>query len=418
MSESCTAYSQTGEKGFSHAEKRILALTCACHYLSHMFVLVFPAVTMSVVSSLGMPLEDVIKMGFLMYLLYGVGALPAGYIVDRWQAKNMLLIGIFTMGAGLAMAGIFATPRMIPVGLMVVGVGAAIYHPAGLALISRTTRRRGYALAINGVWGSLGIASAPLVAGILSWLFNWQTAFVILGSAGLVVALALSSIRIDETVIAEGRRASNGGGSYAKYYIVLCLALVLGGLIYRGNMVLLPAYLEIKTTFFHQLIGSLSFIKTEGTSTLAATLLASLVLVVGMFGQLLGGRAADRYDLRFAYLAFHAMSVPFLLGMAFATNYFLVFCAAMFAVFNLGMQPIENSLIAAFTPTRWRSTGYAVKFVLNFGIGSTVVYMIGYVKTRFELETVYVFLTGLAILLVSSIIGLIVISRRGPSIRN
>jgi MFS family permease len=234
----------------------------------------------------------------------------------------------------------------------------------------------------------------------------------------LVAVFLLGTIRIDETTIEFRGDGTTNGGNYLKYYLVLCVALVFGGFVYRGNMVLLPAYLELKTTFFHQLIGSLSFIEMQGSRTLAATLLTSLVLVAGIFGQLLGGRLADRYDLRYAYLGVHAASVPFLLGMAFATDYALVFCAAMFVVFNLGMQPIENSLIAAFTPTRWRSTGFAVKFILNFGVGSTVVYLIGVVKTHYSLETVYVFLAGVAFLLVSSIIGLVVVSRRVRHIRN
>jgi MFS family permease len=399
-------------------EIRILVFTCTCHFLTHMFVLVFPAVTIPIVNSLGMPLENVITLSFLMYLLYGVGALPAGYIVDRWQAKWMLLIGVFAMGVGLTLAGTLATARAIPVSLMIVGLGASIYHPAGLALISRTIERRGYALGINGVWGNLGIASAPFVTGILTWLFGWQTAFVTLGIAAIVSGIVLAALRVDETTTEGDLRKSPEGGGYIKYFVVLCVALVFAGLIYRGNMVLLPAYIELKTSFFHNLIGSLSFIEMQGSKTLAATILTSAVLVVGIFGQMIGGRVADRYELRYAYLGVHAASVPFLIGMAFTSDYLLVFCAAMFIFFSLGMQPIENSLIAALTPSRWRSTGFAVKFVLNFGIGSAVVYLIGFVKTRYALETVYLFLAGFAFLLVSSIIGLIVASRRVPDIRN
>ncbi|UCH84809.1 MAG: MFS transporter [Candidatus Latescibacterota bacterium] len=391
---------------------------CVCHFLTHMFVLVFPAVTIPIMNTLGMPLEDVIKLSFLMYLLYGVGALPAGYIVDRWQAKRMLLIGVFAMGTGLTLAGALATARAMPVCLMLVGLGASIYHPAGLALISRTIHRRGYALGVNGVWGNLGIASAPIVTGVLTWLFGWQTAFVAMGIAALAAGFGLTVLRIDETTTDNGPRQSTERGEYLKYYVVLCAALVFAGLVYRGNMVLLPAYIELNTAFFHNLVGSLSFIEMQGSKTLAATILTSAVLVVGIFGQMIGGRAADRFDLRYSYLGVHAASVPFLIGMAFTSDYLLVLCAAMFVFFNLGMQPIENSLIAALTPTRWRSTGFAVKFVLNFGVGSAVVYLIGFVKTRYALETVYLFLAGVAFLLVSSIIGLIAATRRVPELRN
>ena len=407
-----------GAGALSGDERSILLLTCPCHFLTHFFILVFPAVTMPIVASLGMPLERVVTLSFLMYLAYGLGALPVGYIVDRWQARKMLLLGVFAMGVGLTIAGIWPTARVIPGALLLVGIGGSVYHPAGLALISRTVTRRGYALGINGVWGNLGIATAPFVTGILTWLFSWQKAFLILGISAIVTAVLLGTIRVNETIAPRERARSADDGALMKYYVIMWFALIFGGLAYRGNMTLMPAYLELKTTFFDSIVGLFSFIQARGTATLAATTLTSIVLVMGTVGQLIGGRAADRFDLRYAYLVGQAAAVPFLLAMAFTNEYLLAICAAMFIMFSLGMQPIENSLIAALTPTRWRSTGFAIKFVLNFGIGSAAVYLIGFVKTRSSLEAVYVVLAGIAFLLVLSIIALVVSSRRIPHIRN
>jgi MFS family permease len=406
------------DNGMTRMEQRILLLTCPCHFFTHMFILVFPAVTMPVVKALGMPLEDVVKLGFLMYLMYGIGALPAGYIADRWQARRLLIYGVYAMGAGLLLTGLFPNPGSIRFGLFLVGIGASIYHPAGLALISRTVRQRGYALGINGIFGNLGIAAAPLVTGVLTWLFSWDRAFVILGAAAILTGLLLSLIRVDESPSRVEKPKGAGDGDYVKYFVILCVALVMGGLTYRGNTVLLPAYLELKTTFFDSFISSFSFFKTQGTATLAATILTSLVFLVGVVGQLLGGRAADRYDLRWAYLIVHASSVPFLVAMAFTTNVPLALCAAAFVLFSLGMQPIENSLLASLTPTRWRSVAFAAKFVLVFGVGASAVYLVGMVKKLHSLEGVYVFLAGVAMLLVSSIIVLIIASRKVGSIRN
>jgi hypothetical protein len=82
------------------------------------------------------------------------------------------------------------------------------------------------------------------------------------------------------------------------------------------------------------------------------------------------------------------------------------------------MQPIENSLIAGITPARWRSTSYAVKFALNFGVGATVVQLIAPIKTRYSLEMVYAFLGGVVFLLAASAATMLLVSRRVPPIRN
>jgi MFS family permease len=377
-----------------------------------MFILVFPAITMPIIATTDMPLESVVKLSFMMYFAYGVGALPAGYLADRWEARRLLIMGVYMMGLGMALVGFFPSPALIPVWLLIVGLGASVYHPAGLALISHTVKKRGHALGINGVFGNLGIATAPLITGVLTWLFSWQTACISIGLSSVVTGALLSRIPIDETVHPVHAKRGDGDSSYMKYFVILGAALVFGGLAYRGNTVLLPAYLEIKTSFFARLIEALPFERTGSSATLGATVLTSVVFFFGIFGQLLGGKLADRRDLRYAYLGVHAAALPFLVAMAFTTDYLLAFCAAVYALFSLGMQPIENSLIAALTPAKWRSTGFAIKFILTFGVGALAVYLVGIVKTQYSLEAVYVFLGGIALGLVLSIIGLIIASRQ------
>jgi MFS family permease len=406
------------QNGFNAAERNILLLTCPCHFLTHFFILVFPAITMPMVATFGMPIEEVVKLSFLMYLVYGLGALPAGLIVDHWQAKGMLVIGLLLMGGGLFLAGAFPRPGAMAALLGIVGAGASVYHPAGLALISRTVQRRGYAMGINGVFGNLGIAAAPLLTGVLTWLFSWQETLLILGAVGIVTGVLLAAVPVDESITRTRTEIKNGNADPVRYFLILCVCLMLAGFAYRGNMLLLPAYLELRTTFFRELIEMFSFIKTQGSATLAATALTSLVLLTGIFGQIMGGKLADRMDLRRAYLLVHGASLPFIFLMAFATDYGLAVCAALYVFFSLGMQPVENSLIAALTPRRWRSTSYAVKFILNFGVGSTAVYLIGPVKQAYSLETVYVFLSGATLLLVAGIVVLSLASRNVASIRN
>jgi MFS family permease len=404
--------------GFNAAERKILFVTCPCHFLTHFFILVFPAITMPVVTTFGMPIEEVLKLSFVMYLTYGLGALPAGFLVDQWQAKGMLVIGLLLMGCGMFLAGAFPSPSaMVPL-LGIVGAGASVYHPAGLALISRTVQRRGYAMGVNGVYGNMGIAAAPLLTGVLTWVFSWQETLMILGALGVVTGLLLAIVPLDESIARVSKRPAVNGADPVRYFLILCAGLVLAGIAYRGNMLLLPAYLELKATFFRDIVETFPFVRPRGTATLAATVLTSLVLLTGIAGQMFFGKLSDRMDLRRAYLLVHGASLPFILLMAFTADYRLVMCASMYIFFGLGMQPVENSLIAALTPNRWRSTSYAIKFILNFGVGSTVVYLIAAVKGAYSLETVYVFLAGVTLLLVMSIVVLQIASRNIPTIRN
>jgi FSR family fosmidomycin resistance protein-like MFS transporter len=403
---------------FSEAEHNILLITCPGHFFTHFFTLTFPAITIPLTTAFGMPLEQVLKLSFWMYLLYGALAIPVGLAADRWRAKPMMTAGIALMGAGLVIAGAVPSPRVMTLALAAVGVGASVYHPAGIALISHTVRLRGLALGVNGVFGSLGIAMAPLLTGLLTWAFGWQVALVSLGMVGLVTAAVVHRVRVDETIRPHAAREFSAGQGLVPLMVLLCVALVLGGIAYRGNMLLLPAYMELKTTFLARVLENLPFAASRSTTTLAASILASLVFFAGLLGQVVGGRAADRMELRRAYLLFHALSFPFLFAMAFTSEAALVVCAILYGLFSFGMQPVENSLIAAITPARWRSTSFAVKFALNFGVGSSVVQIIAPIKTRYSLEMVYVFLGTVVFLLALCALFMILVSRRVPPIRN
>ena len=90
--------------------------------------------------------------------------------------------------------------------------------------------------------------------------------------------------------------------------------------------------------------------------------------------------------MRWAYLTFFVSALPFLLLMTMLQGLPLVVVAGGFVLFSLGMQPIENSLVAVLSPPRWRSVTYGVKFTLVFGAGSLAVYMVGFVEGRHGID--------------------------------
>jgi len=141
-------------------------------------------------------------------------------------------------------------------------------------------------------------------------------------------------------------------------FAVLLIAATLAGVSYRGNTLVQPGY-------FAAHVSEIGF----GAAT-------SLAYVLGIGGQYVGGVLADRHDLRRLYLVFHACSLPALLLMTLLSGLPLIGAAAVFVFFSLGMQPIENSLFAQFTPPRWRASGYGLKFVLTFGVGSLAVWVV------------------------------------------
>lgn len=399
-------------------EKKIIVFTCIAHFLSHFYELIFPALAIPLMISLKMELADVLKLSFLMYLLYGLGALPWGIISDRFGNRRSLIIFFLGCGMGALMTTFSESKTALMLSLAVIGFFASIYHPAGMGLISLGVRNRGMALGINGVAGNLGLVSAPFAAGLLNWMVGWEMTYLLIGIFSIAWGIIMLLVKIDETPILEDMNSnepvSHTNNHFVRYFIILCVIMTIAGLSYRVNSLVLPAYLEFKASFLWNFFQSIHLTNLQGTKTMAATLLASSIYLIGIFGQIAGGKVADKYDLRWMYLTFHALSLPFVILMGIVSEQLLVISAAAYVFFSLGMQPIENSLVAKFTPSKWRSTGYGIKFILVFGISSVTVYLVGWIKALWKLEAVYFFAGGAVALLVTIIIYLIWASRGIP----
>ncbi len=402
-------------------ERRVMVLTCLAHCMAHMYMLVFPAVVTPLRHELNMSLGEVVQLSLASYLLYGLGALPAGMLTDRWSARWMLFVCCALSGLGALAAAASRSPLQLVLALSLIGLGASIYHPTGMALISRTfSDRRGRALGLNGVFGNVGLASAPFVAGLLAALLGWRWAYGLLALVGIAGALLVVLLPIEEVVDSKKADSEPSSSSTdaapvstARYFVVLCVAMTLAGLAYRASSLVLPSYFEQRATFLLPLSESvMAALGGSGGKMAAATTLTSLVYLVGIFGQMLGGRIADAKELRLSYLGFHLATWLPLLGLTMLFELPLFLAAGAYLLFALGMQPIENSLVAKLSPPRWRSTAYGLKFALTFGVGAMAVELVRIVEARSGLSAIFVCVLSLEIALVLVATCLWLISRK------
>jgi len=390
-------------------ERHILVVTCFGHLLSHYNVLIFPSVVLPLTASLGLSMAQVLDLSFYMYLLFGLTALPWGFIADHFGPKRLMLI--YFGGCGLAgtAAGIWVdSPLILKLSLAAVGCFSGIYHPVALGLISKGIRRVSLALGYNGMFGSLGLAVAPLAAGLLNYLWGVRAAFLSIGLLNLAGLGLMILLPVEEP---EGREAEAAASEPKKIspFVILIVATMLGGVAYRGMTVILPAYFELKNTGLMDWLAGLWSGPVSGN--LVATSLASFIYVVGILGQYVGGRVGERFEPARSYLVFHAITVPAAAAMALFSDLPLVGLALVYFFFELGMQPIENTLVAGLTPPRWHHSAYGVKFVVTFGVGSLAVKMVGAIESAWSLEAIFPALALVSLALVGCVALLIIRTR-------
>jgi len=386
-------------------ELRILFATCYGHFMSHFNMLVFPALVLPLVGRLKMDMAYVLDLSFWMYLLFGVTALPWGMIADRWGARSLFIVYYLGAGvSGLAAAVWIDNPVRLSIALAMLGLFSGIYHPIGLGMISKEIKRISLGMAYNGMFGNLGLAMAPLLTGVVNWLWGPRAAYLVLGVLNLL-GLGLISILPRLDIHGSDDKEPDKENGLLGAFLILLVAMMLGGVVYRGATVILPAYFELKTQIIFQWFNSI--IGVGLSKNLVATTVTSFIFIVGMLGQYTGGRTAERFDLRICYLIFHAITIPAAFLMAFAINLPLVILALIYFFFLLGMQPIENTLVAKFTPKKLHHSAFGSKFVLTFGVGALAVKMIKIIETNFGIETVFYALGIVSVMLVGVIVILI-----------
>jgi MFS family permease len=333
------------------------------HTFAHLLMLVFPTAVLAMEGTWGMGYAELLPLGFAGYLLFGIGSLPAGWLADRWSSAWMMALFFLGSGAACVLTGLATGPWSLALGLTLIGLFASIYHPVAVAWLVGAGDRPGRTLGINGVFGVIGTGGAGLIAGVLADLIDWRAAFLLPGLACILLGVPFTwgVMRGRHAMVRTGYRPSRARASAAdaRRGLFLMLGVILfTGLIFQMASVGMPKIFQAR-------LG-----ESIGTSAMAAGTLVSIVFGISALGQIAGGILADRYDERMLYPISYALQCALLLLAAATLSPLLVVVMTLAMTVQTGTQPIENCLLARYTPEAWRATVYGVKFVLALGVSA------------------------------------------------
>jgi MFS transporter, FSR family, fosmidomycin resistance protein len=342
------------------------------HSMSHIFMLLYPTVVLALEKEFHQSYGELLVLMTLGNILFGVAALPAGWLGDRWSTLGMMIIFFLGLGASAIFTGFMSSTGGLVLGLAFIGLFASIYHPVGMAWLVKNSENKGRALGINGVFGSLGVASAALIAGILTDTISWRAAFIVPGVLALIVGIALIYCTQRGLVVTSSGDAKPfvkpPAADMKRVFIVLSFTMLLNGIIYQSVSSALPKILAE---------GAPNL--TGGTAS-GAGILVSIVYFSAMVASLLGGYLSDRFSVKNLYIVTTVVQVPLYALAATLMHLPLLFVITMAAVFSTIAVPTENVLLTRYTPERWRATAFGAKFVLALGLGALGVPLVAYIR--------------------------------------
>ena len=111
-------------------------------------------------------------------------------------------------------------------------------------------------------------------------------------------------------------------------------------------------------------------VKWDFETILKGGVLTSLVLVIGVVGQLAGGKFGEKFPRENLLVWVVGLNIPFLILMGVLSDWILVGIVIILGAVNFSYQPINNSLISDITPINNRGMVYGISNGLGFGVGS------------------------------------------------
>ncbi len=371
------------------------------HFLNHVIMLIYPTVALTLVDVWSMSYGELFKLFFFSSLLYGVAALPAGWLGDRWSSWGMLAIYMIGTGITTFLTGFANSPTQIALGLATIGVFASIYHPVGTNFVVQHAVNRAKDLGFNGAFGTVGLAAAAFIAAGLTQLWGWRAAFFVPGAACFL--LGIGFVLFTRNSAKDDDQSHQAVVDTPVTINTTRLALGLMAITALSVGLITQAYTSGLPKVFDDTMRSLVAAFTldrEGGLTLSSGLV-TLVILAGAAGQIVGGSLASRFSPKAVYIAMFVIMIPLAVLASQLDGFSLVIVAAVMMLVITGCLPAENCIIVRFCPEHWRARVFSAKFVMALGGGSFAVLVVGEIFDRTTTFIMfYGFLIALALIVV------------------
>ncbi len=254
------------------------------HALDHLFLLIFATAVAAIAAEWGLSWQDLMPYTAGAFVMFGLGALPAGRLGDLWGRRRMMIIFFAGLGASAMLVAAAKGPLSLAVALTVMGIFTAIYHPVGIPMIVQNAKNPGFTIGVNGLAGNLGIAFAALLTGFLVKYAGWRMAFVVPGAIALACG-ALFAVLVPREDMAPAKRPKKSvdlpASVMRRAFVVMTLAAVTGSLIFNFT-----------TNGNGQLLAERFKGVIENPATLGMLLAA--IYTIASFAQIAVGKLIDR----------------------------------------------------------------------------------------------------------------------------
>jgi len=340
------------------ATRQIVFINTA-HSITHYSLLILPTAVLAMAvpgGPFGADYGPILALATGMFVLYGLLSLPQGWLVQRYGRKALMTTFFLGTGASLIAAGFAGSPLVLAVTLAAAGGFTAIYHPIGTTmLVEAAGDKPGRSIGVNGVFGNLGVALAPVITAFLANAIGWRAAFI---APGLFCALAGLAWMRTPLAAASAHAAARPFPAIPRHLVrravlILMLIATSSGLVFNAYTILLPKLLQ------ERLAGNASLLPLVGAA-------AFLVTLCGALTQFSVGRMIDRNTLKRVFLPISLVLAPAMAALSVAQGWLVLPLAGAVAASIFGQVTVNETMAARYISPALRARIYSVRFFVGF----------------------------------------------------
>ncbi len=221
-------------------------------------------------------------------LSYGIAQLPVGWLLQRVKPYLFVFMGIAGVGVSGILIGVSKGFLLLVIFQLLMGIMGSGYHPTAIFFISQVIEKdkKGKALGIHTIGGSMSYFIAPVVAAFLASYIGWRGTFVVMGIPVVVLGVVISLMvknytrRVNDKSEGYSVQEKEECGDKVEWFrlgIVMTLSVLLGGIM--GSVIgFIPLY----------------GVDIMGVNEKMAATFVSAIFISGLWASPLAGFLSDR----------------------------------------------------------------------------------------------------------------------------
>lgn len=285
--------------------------------------------------------------------------LPAGLLEDRVGGRMFIIWGMLGVSVSASMIGLAGSLFTLIPALVVIGVCSALFHPQALSAARRLSgKSAGIGMSLFLVGGEIGRGIWPLIASF--FVVTWGRESL----AFLALPAIISAAFLWRTLPIQQKQTKTSASP----------------LDWRGHLPALSMLVGFQTMRGLAIFGSTTFLPVlwhvRGRSLTQGAALITVLLVVGVIGNLLGGHLSDRFNRHVILFGSSFLSMILLALFLLSGGALQWVVLGVLGVFMFATQPIGVLIGQEIFPQN-RSLGSGIALGFSNGLAALGVVILG-----------------------------------------